>query len=108
MIATYFYKQEPNSRGLILNSHLQIYCKSHCRIYLLRKASFERRFPAFELQCGSGRTSNLVVPLEESLVAHIPNDYLFIQDTSWRWLSYADPVNQMQITKSVEALLMTS
>jgi hypothetical protein len=105
MIATYFYKREANSRALILDRHLQIYCRSRCRIYLLRKASFGRRFPAFELQCGCGRDSNLVVPLEDSLVANIPNDYLFIHDASWIWLPNAHPVEQSRIIRRAQAIL---
>ena len=48
---------------------------------------------------------NLVVPLEASLVANIPNDYLFVQDTSWSWLPYKHPVEQSGIIEAARALL---
>jgi hypothetical protein len=87
-IGCYFYKGERQPSTLILSHHLDIYCQSRSRLYLLRTASFYKEFPSFELRCGEARNMNIVVPVEIDVRESIPNEFTFIEGEGWIWLQH--------------------
>lgn len=85
---SYFYKRKPTWGPLILGYHQSIYAKAHSRIYLLRNRSFLGKIVSFELNCGRDLANNYILPMEPSVLNNIPNDYLFLSDPGWIWLSH--------------------
>jgi hypothetical protein len=67
----------------------------------LREASFLKEYPSFELKCGAALGCNLVVPMEPTLRARIPNEFLFVEDDGWTWLPYTLLPDQELITDMV-------
>lgn len=85
---SYFYKKSPQFGPLLLGYHQSIYSNAHCRIYLLRRRSFIGKVVSFELLCGRGLKANIVVPIEPNISQEVPNDFLFVNDPSWKWLPH--------------------
>ena len=86
-IATFFYRETSIGSGLMLNLHTDVYCSACVRLYLLREMSFARGYPSLELDCGRGRSPNIVLPMEPRCTLNIPNSHAFVLDEGWHWVA---------------------
>jgi hypothetical protein len=79
----------------------KIYCGSLSRVYFLREAFFLQEYPSFELKCGAALGCNLVVPMEPTLRARIPNEFLFVETMGGLGVQYTLLPDQELITDMV-------
>jgi hypothetical protein len=89
----------------MLTKHQNVYSRAHCRVYLLGEQSFWKRYPSFELSCGNGLANNLAMPMQPDISKHIPNQFLFVKDSSWQWLPYKERTDESDVLHSVKTLL---
>jgi hypothetical protein len=100
-IAAFFYRETSLGSGLMLNLHTDVYCSACVRLYLLREISFARRYPSLELDCGRGRSGNIVLPTEPRGTLHIPNGYAFVLDEGWHWVKHTPDTSIAGIVEQV-------